>query len=207
MSSLLNPLHPGTLFIQKRLGQQFVTTAQIVMPPASTLVYTVSPPLGRIWILAVRAQGIPRDFVTNNPVIAAGLYTYARHSMVVSSVQSLGLESNFMFPWGIEIDLRVNDPLAVTVVNSTALTIIFDATLAIMEITEDKYDQYTRLWNGLYNFEALLGNLSDGDVVNLAALLRRISGPVVALEAIPAEEETSPTMAEDVNGIRRIKIP
>lgn len=209
MSSLLNPLHPGTLFIQKKLGQQFVASSQIIMPPISTLTYQIAPPSGKVWILAIRTQGTPRDFFTNNPVVSPLLSAYARHSMIVSSNQALGLESNFLFPWGIEIDLKTTDPLVVTVTNASTLTIIFDAMLAIMEITEDKYDQYMRLWNGLYNFEMVLGDLKDNDIENLVSLLKTLR-PVIPLPVpVPAQETvTHPTLHEDVGRpIKRIEIP
>lgn len=208
MSSILNPLHPTTLFLQKKLGQQFLSSVQIVMPPGSTLNFQVAPPSGRIWITVIQSSGPPRDVTTMNPVVTGGVYCYTRHSMIVSANTYFGLESNYRTPWALEMDLRVNDPLNSQIVNTTALTLVVDLTYAIMEITADKYDQYMQLWNGLYNFEWLMGSLSENDVLSLTALLKslRLTPPE---PPIPKREvTTAPTLGEDIGKpIGRIEIP
>lgn len=209
MSSLLNPLHPGTIFIQKRLGQQTLLSYQLILPPATTITFQIAPPSGRIWIAAIQSMGTPRDVTTNNPVISPLIYIYGRHSMLVSYYPPIALESFYRTPWGVELDIRVNDPAVSTITNNTALTVIFDITTAAIEITEDKYDRYMRLWEGLYNFEMLLGGLKDTDVESIVWLLKTLR-PVVPLP-VPAptqEAVTHPTLHEDLGKpIKRTEIP
>ena len=209
MSSLLNPLHPGTIFLQKKLGVQAVSTTQFTMPPNSTFTYLIVPGSGIIWLNVIGSVSPPRDAATGNPVISPLIYVYNRHSMIVSALINFGLESEFRSPWAGEIDIKVNDPMVSTLVNGTALTIIVDFTFAIIEIAEENYDKYMRLWNGLYNLEMLLGGLKDTDIEGLVWVLKTLR-PVVPLPTpLPAQEVTThPTLHEDMGRpIRRIEIP
>jgi len=209
MSSLISPQHPGVIFTQKKLGQAFLASAQFIMPPASALTFALAPPSGFIWVLAAGAPSPVRDVATGNAIVSPLITSYFRHSMLRGAIQNPGLDSYYNFPWPLQIDVKVNDPVVGTAINGTALTIEFNLTYAIMEITEDKYDQYSRLWNGLYNFEMLLGGLSDFDIESIVTLLRALR-PVVPL---PAPEPTleivsHPSMAEDTGRtIKRIEIP
>lgn len=206
---MFNPLHPATIFIQERLGHQFVSAAQITMPPGAQVSFNIVPPSGMVWVMMVRTMGTPRDAATNNPVISPNVLLYSRHSMCRGVIMPVTLESNFMFPWAVEKDLRINDPMTTTIVNGTALTIILDLTIAFIEFSEDNYDKYMRLWNGLYNFELLMGGLQETDVESLVALLKALKPAPLPVAALPKQEvPTYPTMSEDIGKpIKRIEIP
>lgn len=207
MSTALNALHPVLLFIQKRLGTQFVMSLQITMPPNSNVTMAVAPPAGYIWVLIGSASSPVRDVATNNPIITPLVYVYFRHSMIRGMNFAAAFESLFNFPYPMEVDIRANDPLVGTVVNGTALTITFNVTLAMMETIVDRYEQYLALWEGVYNLERILGGLSDTDVANIVNLFKRFGSPVVPLGTLVTEEEASPTMSEDIDGITRLRIP
>lgn len=209
MSSLINPQHPGVIFTQKKLGQTFLGSAQFIMPPASALTFVLTPPSGNIWVLAAGSSSPVRDVATGNAIVSPLLTSYFRHSMLRGAIQYPGLDSAYNFPWPMQLDLKVNDPLVGTAINGTGLTVEFNVTFAVMEITEDKYDQYSRLWNGLYNFEMLLGSLSDFDIEGIVSLLRALKPAVSAPTPEPTLEVVShPSMAEDTGKtVKRIEIP
>lgn len=207
--SVANPLHPGYLFIQKRLGTQFTATGQVIMPPGASLAWQIAPPTGKIWIVGIWIFGNPRDAATNTILITPNFYTYARHSMIRGFNVGQAMESVSKSTFPVEIDLQVGDPLVLTTVNNTALTIYQDITFALIEIAEENYKKFQRLWEGLYNFELLLGGLKDTDVDSLVFLLKSLQ-PVVPLP-VPSptlEVTTHPTLHEDVGrAIKRIEIP
>lgn len=209
MSSLLDPLHPTTLFLQLKFGQYLKLSGVITLPPNSTITYNLSPPSGFVWITLMRTAGTPRDVATGNPVISPLIRGIIRHSSFSPrSSPTMAVESEFNFPWAQLTDQRVNDFSTTTVANASGLTVVTDFTAHIMEITDDKYPLYQRLWNGLFNFEILLGSLNATDIANLINILKSMwpQIPIPALP-IPREVTASPTLAESRDGITRIEIP
>ena len=202
-------MHPGTIFLQKKIGVEFAVSLQLTLPPGATLTLAIAPPSGFAWITAFMSSSPPVDAATGNPVVTPLFYAYVRHSMVRGYIFSLGLQSMNRNPWASAVDLRTADPFIATYVNGTALTITVDQTFAIMEISEDNYVKYLKLWDGLYNLERLLGGLSDSDVDNLLYVLKLLKPPVpLPAPEISAEVSTKPTMAEDLGkGAKRIVIP
>lgn len=161
--SLLNPLHPGTLFIQKQRGKQFLYIIPIIMPPFSSVTFQVGPQAGLIWISAVGCVGTPRDVTTGNPVYSALIYLRVEQPMV-RTYNFYGLESALLNQWGMESDISSVELFTATIVNGTALTVTWDWSIAIMEVPERLYDEYLRLWNGLYNFLYLLGGFTPKQI-------------------------------------------
>lgn len=175
MSGLLNPLHPITIFIAKRLGKQVLDSVILTMPPNSSISFAFAPPIGSIWVHAVGVWGTPRDVATGNPVVNPGIYAVTEHEMIRTSV-NYAIDSSFLQQWAGEVDETPNQPMVLTVVNGSALTIQWDITAAVIEIPERHHKTYDTLWNGLFNLLYILGqfDVETGETDEVVESIKKI---------------------------------
>lgn len=166
MSGVFHPLHPAIILLQKKLAKQFHSTVAITFPAGSTLQFSIAPPAGWFWAVHRISYGTPRDVATNNPVITSNCY--AIHEQVgdepmirqfISPLQ----ESVYNFSCLMAVDITLTTPFQITLINNTALNILIDLSIAVIEMPDSVMRLYYRLWDGLYNLEHVLGTLEEGD--------------------------------------------
>lgn len=171
MSSLLNPLHPLTLFTALRKGKQTLITFQAIMPANSSFVVQLRPQPNIVWLTVVGTASIPRDFITGNPIYSPLVSAVSEHTMI-RTMTNFALESFYLFNWATHVEVTYGEPITYTISNGTGAAVTWDFTLAIMEFGLEKYGEYLSLWRGLYNFEELLSNFSDEEIKALADTIK-----------------------------------
>lgn len=182
MSSLLNPLHPGTIFLATRKGRQFFTMGMVIMPPGSQLVLITVPTEDLVWIIALDASSPARDVATGNPIVSPFFYMDIEHSQITHT-RLYAFESYYNYPWACDLHVSTGDPLVHTITNNTALTVSIDFNMAIMEIPKRAYEEYMRLWHGLENLLNFMGGFNSKQVDTLVKHIKELVPKMMEEEA------------------------
>jgi len=163
MSSLLQPFHPGSIFVATRKGRQFFSMWQVVLPPGTQLTISVAPAADLTWVLVMNSISPARDVITGNIVASPLIYSDIEHSMITHT-RIYDFESYYANTWPADLHISVGDPVVHTIVNGSAFTVAIDATWGIMEIPNRAYKEYMELWNGLENILKFMGKFSADDI-------------------------------------------
>lgn len=168
--SLQDPWHPGTMLTALKIGKQRLITLSMIQPPNSRFTFSVTPPLGTIWVMAIQSIGRFTDYLTGNPIESSAITFEAEHPMI-GSVYTQAVESTFKM-WPTDIDVSVGEPLTMTATNGTAFFAFSSVTLGIFDMPQRIYDEeYLPRWHGLDNILRLMGKLQPDQIDKLVKKL------------------------------------
>jgi len=168
--SIINPLHPASILISLRRALAYVYDIYAILPPSSSVTVKIAPQPGLVWVLLLIKQGKQKDAATHNPLETPLLNTITYQVMQRSPISRNFLDSNSNEYLPCFQEISDEEPFSVTYQNhSTTTAIEFDAELAIMEIGRQNMADYRKLWQGLYNFLWMLGDLGEKPPKDLLA--------------------------------------
>lgn len=176
MSLTLDPWHPGVLFLEKRLGRQFLAQIRLTLPPGSSVTLQTTPPAGMVWVIIGGTSSPPRDAATGATVIG-DIYFRNEHPMI-QTYTAYARESYYNHPWATNLEVSTGEPMVHVFTNASSVTVNWDFTMAIMECPERVYHEvYLRLWEGFHNFLYLLGGFNREEINRLVELLKALRPP------------------------------
>jgi len=157
--------------LASRVRIQYILSGAVLLPANSSISMQFAPPAGTSWVLGMLMTTSPIDVATGNIVYSTAIYTDIQHSMQRLS-RLYGVPASFDRLYPTLHEITVSDPIIEEITNGSAVTVLVSFIGVIMAIPEVSLEKYNKLWNGFYNFNLILGSLSDDDVENVVKMIK-----------------------------------